>query len=151
MPMLTAHLQVSRVAGHSEVWDFLSENSEAYGPASEVGFFKGLVRDANTSVRRAVGDMVDEIDTTRRKIISVVPTVNLPEAPWASRGVAAAPQEQPKRTGSFSSIGSLAGRQGSQVGLQSPQLHACVLVYASLHSYVFTWACICSYAFASET
>ena len=64
------------------MWDFLSEASEAYGPASDVGFFKGLVRDANTSVRRAVGDRVDEIDTWRRKIISAMPPVSLPEAPW---------------------------------------------------------------------
>ena len=108
-------------AGHSEVWDFLSENSEAYGPASEVGFFKGLVRDANTSVRRAVGDMVDEIDTTRKKIISVVPTVSLPEAPWVSRGGPGGPPggtaELPRRGESFSAVGGMPGRPASQVRL----------------------------------
>ena len=37
--------------------EFLSEGSSAYEP-SEVGFLKGLVRDANASVRRAMEDMV---------------------------------------------------------------------------------------------
>ena len=82
------------LAGHPEVWDFLSENSEVYGPASDVGFFKGLVRDANSSVRRAVGDRVDEIDSWRRKLISAMPPVNLPEAPWSSaRSDAGRPEE----------------------------------------------------------
>ena len=99
------------LTGHPEVWDFLSEHSDTYGPASEVGFFKGLVRDANTSVRRAVGDMVDEIDTTRRKIISVVPTVTLPEVSWKG-GPPVPPPEPPRRVGSFNSI---PGRQASQV------------------------------------
>ena len=44
-------------AGSAAIIEFLSENSSTY-EISDVGFFKGLVRDANTSVRRAVGDMV---------------------------------------------------------------------------------------------
>lgn len=105
-------------AGHAEVWDFLSEASEAYGPASEVSFLKGLVRDANTSVRRAVGDMVDNMDSQRKKIISVVPNMGLPlpEAPWAARGGASAGGLDPlQRLGSISSA---TARQGSRV---SPQ------------------------------
>ena len=100
------------------MWDFLSESSEAYGPASEIGFFKGLVRDANTSVRRAVGDMVDEIDTTRRKLISVVPTVTLPEAPWAKLGAGSGgvpSSEALPRRGSFSGGNSAACQVQPQV------------------------------------
>ena len=38
--------------------DFLEQGSSTYEPAGDVGFLKGLVRDANASVRRAVEDMV---------------------------------------------------------------------------------------------
>lgn len=37
--------------------EFLSQGSSVY-ELSEVGFLKGLVRDANASVRRAMEDMV---------------------------------------------------------------------------------------------
>lgn len=118
-------------AGHLEVWEFLSESSEAYGPASEVGFFKGLVRDANTSVRHAVGDMVDNIDTTRRKILSNVPTVTLPDAPWGRLGGGMAGDGLPRRS-SFSNS-NMAVRQNSQVGILCFKLDMLTLLSRSTH------------------
>ena len=49
---------LTRCAGSAAMRDFLEQGSSTYEPAGDVGFLKGLVRDANASVRRAVEDMV---------------------------------------------------------------------------------------------
>ena len=66
MPHAGAH-HGSVHAGSAATIEFLSENSSAYEP-SDVGFLKGLVRDANASMRRAVGDMVRPSGVNTRPI-----------------------------------------------------------------------------------
>ena len=58
VPNDTATLRAC-LAGSAAMRDFLEQGSSTYEPAGDVGFLKGLVRDANASVRRAVEDMVN--------------------------------------------------------------------------------------------
>ncbi|CAL8462775.1 g2308 [Coccomyxa elongata] len=70
---LQALLANPAVAGCKEVWEFLSAWSELYGLSTEGGFLRSVsakIQGANTSMRRAVGDMVEEMDMTRRKSIA---------------------------------------------------------------------------------
>ncbi|KAK9807024.1 hypothetical protein WJX72_010915 [[Myrmecia] bisecta] len=72
---LQAILANPQLAGAKEVWEFLSAWSEYYGQDSDSGFFKVLgdrVATANYNMRRAVGDMVDEMDNKRKKSIAIL-------------------------------------------------------------------------------
>ena len=54
------------------MWEFLSAWSEVYGLDCDHGIFSSInasLRDANVNMRRAVGDMVDELDSKRRKAL----------------------------------------------------------------------------------
>ena len=69
-----------------EVWEFLSAWSDLYGldcDQSFLGTINATFKDANVNMRRAVGDIVDDLDNKRKKAnasLSKLASTNLPQA-----------------------------------------------------------------------
>ena len=69
-----------------EVWEFLSAWSDVYGldcDQSLLGTINATFKDANVHMRRAVGDIVEDLDAKRRKAnasLSKLASQNLPQA-----------------------------------------------------------------------
>ena len=56
------------IAGRLEVWEFLSAWSEVYGldcDESILGSINASLKDANVNMRRAVGNIVDDVNAKR--------------------------------------------------------------------------------------
>lgn len=74
------------IAGRMEVWEFLSAWSEMYGldcDQSFLGTINATFKDANVNMRRAMGDIVEDLDAKRRKAnasLSKLASQNLPQA-----------------------------------------------------------------------
>ena len=68
-----------------EVWEFLSAWSDVYGldcDQSLLGTINATFKDANVQMRRAVGDIVEDLDAKRRKAnasLSKLASQNLPQ------------------------------------------------------------------------
>lgn len=69
-----------------EVWEFLSAWSDLYGldcDQSLLGTINATFKDANVNMRRAVGEIVDDLDAKRKKAnasLSKLASTNLPQA-----------------------------------------------------------------------
>lgn len=74
------------ISGRMEVWEFLSAWSDVYGldcDQSFLGTINATFKDANVNMRRAMGDIVEDLDAKRRKAnasLSKLATTNLPQA-----------------------------------------------------------------------
>lgn len=69
-----------------EVWEFLSAWSDLYGldcDQSLLGTINATFKEANVNMRRAMGDIVEDLDAKRKKAnasLSKLASTNLPQA-----------------------------------------------------------------------
>lgn len=64
-------------AGRLEIWEFLSAWSETYGldcDESLIGSINASLKDANVNMRRAVGNIVDDVNAKRMQAQNLLQT-----------------------------------------------------------------------------